>query len=95
MIARRVNLLTRGDWGGLLSLLERDCHLANDEKERRRRGQERVREEVQLERNRKNALLLLSQGKISKAARTINSHGIGSMDDPHILQQMEQKYSER
>ena len=54
-----------------------------------------MREEVQLERDRKNALLLLAKGHISKAARVINSHGIGSMQDPHILRQMEQKYPER
>jgi hypothetical protein len=71
--------------------------VAKNEKERERQGrrQERVREEIQMERNRKNALLLLSKGKISKAARIINSHGIGSMEDPHILHQMEQKYPER
>ena len=65
LVARRVNLLTKGDWGGLLSLLERDCQVAKNEKERERQGrrQERVREEVQMERNRKNALLLLSKGK--------------------------------
>jgi hypothetical protein len=98
LTARRVNLLTRGDWGGLLALLERDCQLAKDEKQKERqqgRGQERVREDVQMDRNRKNALLLLSKGHISKAARIINSHGIGSMEDPHILHQMEQKYPER
>ena len=88
-----MNLLIRGDWGGLLSLLERDCQLAKVEKVRERQagGQERVREEVQLDRDRKNALLLLAKGHISKAARIINSHGIGSMQDPHILHQMEQK----
>ena len=75
LIARRVNLLIRGDWGGLLTLLDRDCQLAKVEKERQVRGQERVREDVQLERDRKNALLLLSKGHISKAARIINSHG--------------------
>ena len=71
--------------------------MAKNEKERERQGrrQERMREKDQMERNRKNALLLLSKGKISKAARIINSHGIGSMEDPHILHQMEQKYPER
>jgi hypothetical protein len=95
LIARRVNLLIRGDWGGLLTLLDRDCQLAKVEKERQVRGQEIVREDVQLERDRENALLLLSKGHISKAARIINSHGIRSMEDPHILHQMSQKYPDR
>ena len=98
LIARRINLLIKGDWGGLLALLVRDCQQAkaDDQRERQGRQQHReVSEEVQLEKKRKNALLLLSKGFISKAARTINSYGIGSMDDPSILQQMEQKYPRR
>ena len=33
-ITRRVNCLVRGDWGGLLFLLERDCQLARRENRR-------------------------------------------------------------
>ena len=37
-ITRRVNCLVRGDRGGLLFLLERDCQLARRENRRDRRG---------------------------------------------------------
>ena len=40
-------------------------------------------------------MLLLSKGLISKAVRMINSFGIGNMEDPAVLQQMEAKYPER
>ena len=40
-------------------------------------------------------MLLLSKGLISKAVRRINSYGIGNMEDPAVLQQMEAKYPER
>lgn len=48
-----------------------------------------------MEKDRKNALLLLSRAHISKAVRTITSHGIGDMSDPDILHQMESKYPGR
>ena len=50
---------------------------------------------AEVERKRKNALLLLSKGQISKAVRTITSNGIGDMEDPVIQRQMEAKYPER
>ena len=78
LLARRVNCLVNGDWGRLLSLLDRDCRMAKMEKQREN-IREREREsgdEVQMEKDRKNALLLLSKAHISKAVRTINSHGI-------------------
>ena len=53
------------------------------------------RDEIQMEKDRKNALLHLSRSHISKAVRTNTSHGIGDMSDPDILQQMEQKYPDR
>ena len=53
---------------------------------------ERWSEEKEKTKKRKNALSLLSRGLISKAVRTINSFGIGDMEDPRIRQQMEDKY---
>ena len=99
LVARRMNLHVREDWGGLLTLLDRDCRRARMEKQRARQvvqpGQMENREEVQMEKDRKNALLLLSRAHVSKAVRTITSYGIGDMSDPDILQQMEQKYPDR
>jgi hypothetical protein len=36
LIARRMNLLVRGDWGGLLTLLDQDCRRAKMEIQRQR-----------------------------------------------------------
>ena len=61
LLARRVNCLVNGDWGRLLSLLDRDCRMAKLEKQREH-IREREREssnEVQMEKDRKNSLLLL------------------------------------
>ena len=50
---------------------------------------------MEIEKKRKNSLLLLSKGLVSKAVRTITSNGIGNMDDPVIKTQMEAKYPAR
>ena len=78
-------------------MLETDCSLAEREYRRGRqrdRGGER-RQEVEVEKKRKNALLLLSKGLVKKAVRTITSYGAGDMSDPHIRAQMEAKYPAR
>jgi hypothetical protein len=58
-------------------LLDRDCRRAKMEKQRERQlgqpGQMETREEVQMEKDRKNALLHLSRAHVSKAVRTITS----------------------
>jgi hypothetical protein len=90
LISQRINTLIRGDWGSLLTMLERDCKLVA------REDRTRVRQrEGGIERKRKNALLLLAKGQISKAVRTITSNGIGDMDDPVVREQMESKYPDR
>ena len=93
-ITRRVNCLVRGDWGSLLALLEKDCQLAKREDRSRRAGR-RPNNTTELENKRRNAMLLLSKGQISKAARRINSNGIANMDDPAIKDQMRSKYPDR
>ena len=97
LVAQRVNCLVRGDWGGLLTLLDKDCKMAERED---RRGRPRDtgtgrREEVEVQRKRNKALLLLSKGLVGKAVRTITSNGIGDMSDPQIRDQMAAKYPER
>ena len=91
LLAKRFNCLARGDWGGLLSLLESDCK--DEAQDRKRRNPNQKREA--LEQKRKNAMLLLKKGLISKAVRRINSHGIGNLEDPEVLNQMKAKYPER
>ena len=96
LIAQSVNSLVRGDWGGLLNLMEADCRQAKlEENKVKQKKKGDTKEDVELEKKRKNALLLLSKGQISKAVRRINSYGIGDMRDPGVLQQMEVKYPHR
>ena len=95
-MAKRINCLVKGDWGGLLTLLEADCKQSKmEDRKFRGKAKEDIREEVEVENKRKNAMLLLSKGLISKAVRRINSYGIGNMEDPKVLEQMEVKYPER
>ena len=96
LVAKRVNCLVKGDWGGLLALLEADCRQAKLEDRKGRNKKKGVsREEVELEKKRKNAMLLLSKGLIGKAVRRINSFGIGNMEEPAVLEQMKAKYPDR
>ena len=95
-----MNCLVQNDWGGLLLLWEKDSAAARREGGRRREQtgsreeRERWSEEKEKARKRKNALSLLSRGLISKAVRTINSFGIGNMEDQETRQQMADKYPE-
>ena len=79
---------------------EKDSAAARREGGRRREQtgsreeRERWSEEKEKARKRKNALSLLSRGLISKAVRTINSFGIGNMEDQETKQQMADKYPE-
>ena len=101
LVAQRMNCLVRDDWGSLLVLLSKDLETANKEdrgprrQAARREENERMAEEKAKDRKRRNALSLLSRGLISKAVRTINSYGIGDMEDQAIKDQMAAKYPER
>ena len=96
LVAKRVNCLVKGDWGELLILLDTDCKEAKlEDKKNKNAKKKETKEEVEKERKRKNAMILLSKGLISKAVRRINSFGIGDMSDPAVLYQMEAKYPDR
>ena len=96
LMAKRINCLVKGDWGGLLTLLEADCKQAKmEDRKYKGKAKEDIREEVEVENKRKTAMLLLSRGLISKAVRRINSYGIGNMEDLEVFAQMEAKYPER
>ena len=101
MVAQRINCLVREDWGGLLALLERDTDRARQEDvggkrvAEDRRARERLGEEKEKEKKRRNALSLLSKGLVSKSVRGITSFGIGDMENPNVRRQMSAKYPER
>ena len=77
-------------------MLEADCRQSKLE-DRKGRNEKKgdSKEEVELEKKRKNAMLLLSKGLIGKAVRRINSFGIGNMEEPAVLEQMKAKYPDR
>ena len=63
---------------------------------RRRVARQEVRQEAEeMEKKRKRAMVLLAKGQVGKAVRVINSFGLGSMEDPAVRAQMEEKYPER
>ena len=97
LISQRINCLIREDWGSLLTMLERDCRLVEREDRVRNREHQRVDrgEGADLERKRRNALLLLSKGQVGKAVRAMTSNGIGDMEDPAVKAQMRAKYPDR
>ena len=101
LVAQRINCLVREDWGGLLALLERDTDRARQEDVGGKRvaedrsARERLGEEKEKEKKRRNALSLLSKGLVSKSVRGITSFGIGDMEDPNVRRQMSAKYPER
>ena len=95
LVSKRMNCLVKGDWGELLNLLETDCKQAKLEDKKRKAKKEVIKEGIEIEKKRKNAMILLSKGLISKAVRRINSFGIGDMTDPAVLLQMQAKYPDR
>ena len=94
-VAKRFACMSRGDWGGLIDLWEKDRKILVDKKERRNRRGHRQAEGDDLEKKRRDFLTLISSGQISRAMQRVTSHGLASMDSPAIRQQMESKYPAR
>ena len=95
-VAKRFPCLSRGDWGGLIDLWEQDRKILAEKNETRsRRGHRQVGGPEEMEKKRRDVLALISSGQISRAMQRVTSHGLASMDDPAIRQQMESKYPAR
>ena len=95
-VAKRFGCLSRGDWGGLIDLWEKDRRILAEKNERRnRRGHREAGGVEDMERKRRDVLALISSGQISRAMQRVTSHGLASMDDPAIRQQTESKYPAR
>ena len=65
-VARRFNYLTRGDWGTIVEIWEKDKTIQTAEKERRRRREPRVEREDDQDKRRREAVALIAAGQISK-----------------------------
>ena len=68
--------------------------LAEKNERRNRRGHREGGGE-EMDKKRRDVLALISSGQISRAMQRVTSHGLASMDDPAIRQQMESKYPAR
>ena len=90
LVAQRFNSLVEGNWGRLVTLWESDRKFAREIKEKRRPNSDNKQED--LERKSKSAVNLIAKGRVSKAMNRINSHGLASMLDPVVMQQVNAKY---
>ena len=93
LTAQRFNLLVNGDWGQLVTLWEKDKIVAQEKKRFLR--EKTVLKDNNLDLKTRNAVNLISQGQVSKAAKRINSHGVADTDDQRVMQQIRMKYPER
>ena len=72
-----------------MTMLEKDKSWAQKKKTPRRPQRE------DLDKKGRVALNLLSQGKISKAVRMINSNGVARIEDEGVLEQLMANYPDR
>ena len=94
-VAKRFNCLTRGDWGSLIELWEKDKNVQTADKERRRRREPRMEKEDNQERRRREVVGLIAAGQISRAMNRVTSHGLASMEDAAVMAQVAAKYPPR
>ena len=94
--AQRFNSLVKGDWGKLVLLWERD-KMASQELNRRQRNRNGPNRNTSksLDQKTRNAVSLIAQGKVSKAANRINSFGVANIDDNAVMNQVKLKYPNR
>ena len=96
-VAKRFNSMGRGDWGALIELWEEDKARLNTRgngRMRRRGGQVNEAAE-QLQKRRRGVVSLISSGQISRAMQRVTSHGLASMTDAAIQEQVAAKYLPR
>ena len=94
LVAKRFNTVSRGDWGTLVELWERDRRAAITRGEQTRNNREES-VQAELHRVKRVAVDLISKGQISRAMSRINSFGIGNIADPEVLSQLKDKYPAR
>ena len=95
-VQQRFTALAQGSWGRLVELWERDMRSARKKEERPERMQTRNQKKEQEEQSlRRKAIMLISSGQVGKAESRMNSHGIASMSDPLVREQMARKYPTR
>ena len=96
-IAKRFRAVVQGDWGSLITMWQSDVARAK-EREQRRAGRRRTRQQEkteEAEKLKREVLKLISLSEVGKAVSLMNSHGVASMNDPEVVRQLEAKYPAR
>ena len=99
-IVKRFRAVLQGDWGSLVTMWQADCN-KDEERNRRReygvrtRGKQREEEEEKEAKLRREVLKLIGSCEVGKAVSRMNSHGVASMSDPGVKEQMASKYPPR
>ena len=92
LTAQRFNALVKGDWGLLVKLWEKDKIFAQEKRLSQKSNSQRI---ISLDSKCRNAVNLISQGQVSKAANRINSHGVADINERSVMQQVQSKYPAR
>ena len=96
-IAKRFRAVVQGEWGSLVTMWQSDVARAK-EREQRRAGRRRTRQQEkteEAEKLKREVLRLISLSEVGKAVSLMNSHGVASMNDPEVVRQLEAKYPAR
>ena len=95
MVAQRFNALVNHDWGKLVQLWEADMKWNSEVRSNQKHKDTKNDIKDLKDSKTKAAVRLISKGQISKAVNRMNSHGLASMDDPRVMQQVSSKYPDR
>ena len=93
-INARFDLVSAGDWGGLLNLLSRDKERLHSQPQTSRK-QGTARSSKEADKLRKTVLGMLARGQVSKAVRRMTNHGIACFEEDWVKQALAAKYRER
>ena len=78
------------DWSRLLELFEKERLIVTEKNERRRNANKSAQEDP--EKITRNAISLISHGKISKCANRLNSFGVVDINNPQARDSLKSKY---
>ena len=93
VVKRRFDCIVTDDWSRLLELFEKERLIVTEKNERRRNANKSAQEDP--EKITRNAISLISHGKISKCANRLNSFGVVDINNPQARDSLKSKYPVR
>ena len=93
IVKRRFDCIVTDDWGRLLELFEKERLIVKEKTARRRNANKSAQEDP--EKITRNAISLISHGKISKCANRLNSFGVVDINNPQARDALKSKYPVR